>query len=115
LPDVLCEKYRTYFSIYGKGLYVFPGQKRNYVHPGTVHRVLKLALEEVGCRKYIVLHSLRATFATHLLEAGVPINRIQYYLGHSNIKTTLGYTRLTQESAVDCLLIINTLMNEVIL
>jgi site-specific recombinase XerD len=55
-----------------------------------------MALYQSGVRKKATVHTLRHSYATHLLEAGVNLRIIQAYLGHSSPKTTAIYTHLTR-------------------
>ncbi len=61
-------------------------------------------------KRRITIHTLRHSYATHLLEAGVNIRTIQRYLGHSNLETTMIYLHLTQKGQEDAYHIINDLM-----
>ena len=63
-----------------------------------VQRAFKAALQESGVQKNASVHTLRHSYATHLLEAGVNLRLIQAYLGHSSPKTTARYTHLTREA-----------------
>jgi len=63
-----------------------------------VQRAFKAALQESGVQKDASVHTLRHSYATHLLEAGVNLRLIQAYLGHSSPKTTALYTHLTREA-----------------
>ena len=63
-----------------------------------VLRVFKSALRESGVTKAATVHTLRHSYATHLLEAGVSLRLIQDYLGHSSPKTTALYTHLTPQT-----------------
>jgi site-specific recombinase XerD len=78
--------------------WLFPGQKPgHYVSPGTIGRGLKAALARSGVAKSATVHTLRHSYATHLLEQGVNLRVIQEVLGHKNLKTTTIYTHVTQE------------------
>lgn len=60
---------------------------------GAVRRVVL----QLGFRKSIHVHTLRHSYATHLLEAGVNLRIIQQYLGHSSLQTTMVYLHLTSQ------------------
>lgn len=59
----------------------------------TAEEVIKLAAQRAGIKRRVYPHLLRACFATHLLEDGLPMHTIQRLLGHADIKTTQGYAR----------------------
>jgi site-specific recombinase XerD len=77
-----------------------------------VQRAFKLALTESGIAKKSTVHTLRHSWATHLLEAGVNIRHIQQWLGHSSVQTTTRYTHLTQTAEINAVERINQLMAE---
>jgi site-specific recombinase XerD len=63
-----------------------------------VQRAVKEAVREVGIDKHAGCHTLRHSFATHLLEDGYDIRTIQELLGHADVKTTMIYTHVLQRS-----------------
>jgi site-specific recombinase XerD len=66
-------------------------------------------------KKRISPHSLRHSYATHLIEAGVSLPDVQHILGHQSILTTLRYTHLTIHSTDSAVLRINTLMSSIVI
>jgi integrase/recombinase XerD len=79
-----------------KAAYLFPGQnpERPISHTAVGH-VLRKAVRKVGLSKKVSMHTLRHSFATHLLEAGGDIRVVHVLLGHSSIYTTVRYTQVT--------------------
>lgn len=77
----------------------------------AVQGALRRAVKAAGInKKRISVHTLRHCYATHLLEAGVPLPVIQKYMGHSNITSTMIYLHLTTKGWSDAYDIINDLM-----
>lgn len=90
--------------------YFFPGQgTRNHLTPRQYGRLFQETVKAAGIRKPVTLHTLRHSFATHLLEAGVDIRKIQALLGHDKLETTARYARVATgmiaeiESPLECL------------
>ena len=81
--------------------------------PSGVRRALLAALEESGVKKHATVHTLRHSYATHLLEAGVNLRVIQAYLGHSSIQSTLVYTHLTEKAQMPAVDAINELLKDI--
>jgi len=61
----------------------------------SVQGAMRRVVEQLGFRKSVHVHTLRHSYATHLLEAGVNLRLIQQYLGHSSLQTTMIYLHLT--------------------
>ena len=67
---------------------------RWYTSPSTLQKALKTASRQAGIHKRVTCHTLRHSYATHLLQSGVDIRKIQELLGHSDVSTTQIYTNV---------------------
>jgi site-specific recombinase XerD len=77
------------------GGWLFPGRNlAEPISPRSLNRVCKQAVHAAGLNKRVSLHTLRHSFATHLLEQGVDIRVIQVLLGHKKLETTAGYVQV---------------------
>jgi integron integrase len=72
---------------------------RHHVHDAAVQRAVTTAVRQLGWTKRVTCHTLRHSFATHLLEQGQDIRTVQELLGHSDVRTTMIYTHVMQKSA----------------
>jgi integrase/recombinase XerD len=80
------------------GQFVFESERGGKLTTHTAQKVFKNALKIARIKKPATFHSLRHSFATHLLENGVSIRYVQELLGHKSIKTTQVYTKVTNPS-----------------
>jgi len=87
---------RDYYRKYEPKEYLFEGQSGGRYSSESASKLFKRAVERSGVNKSATLHTLRHSFATHLLEQGVSIVHIQKLLGHSNINTTMIYTHIAK-------------------
>ncbi|ALP38202.1 integrase [Paenibacillus sp. IHB B 3084] len=77
--------------------WLFPGQREGrHLTERSAQKVFEKALAEAGVRKQVSIHSLRHSFATHLLENGIDLRYIQELLGHQSVRTTKRYTHVSR-------------------
>jgi site-specific recombinase XerD len=96
LSQMLQEVLQAYQKITPKNTWLFPGnQPGQYLSTRTVQRAVARAVQRAGIKKPATCHTLRHSFATHLLESGTDIRTIQKLLGHKKLETTAIYTHVT--------------------
>jgi integrase/recombinase XerD len=98
LTPGLLELLREYWRDFRPQTLLFPGAAaQKHYDPATPGHLLKKVCLKAGIQKRVSMHTLRHSFATHLLEAGVNLRVIQQMLGHDKIQTTALYTHISLE------------------
>jgi integron integrase len=110
LPNALDRKYPnagrewSWFWLFpSKSLSVDPRShtvRRHHFHPSSLQTAFRKAVNKTGIAKPASIHSLRHSFATHLLEGGYDIRTVQELLGHKNLQTTMIYTHVAQRNVL---------------
>lgn len=116
LPGVGLQILRDYWKLHRHERFIFPAVGRGNliskaadktIPLSTIQGGMKAALKDARIRKRDVrVHTLRHSYATHLLELGVPLKHVQHFLGHKNIKTTEIYCHITPTGLRDSLKLI---------
>jgi site-specific recombinase XerD len=120
LPEETYHLLRKYWVTHKNPVLIFPALGRGHNLAATsknpmaidsVQGALRKARYEAGIKKRrVTIHSLRHSYATHLLEAGVNLRVIQKYLGHAQLETTMVYLHLTEKGDEDAAKIVNEIM-----
>ena len=109
MPDALARKYAAARISVG-WQYLFPASRlsldsdsgrlrRHHVNESTINKTIRQATQRAGIKKHVTSHTLRHSFATHLLESGADIRTVQEQLGHQDVKTTEIYTHVLKRGA----------------
>jgi integrase/recombinase XerD len=120
LPEATLHLLRQYWRTHRHPQLLFPALGRsgtgakealNPMAKSSVQGALRRAKWDAGVRKKgVAIHTLRHSYATHLLEAGVNLRVIQRYMGHAQLETTMLYLHLTQKGQEDACQLINHVM-----
>lgn len=97
LSKIVHQELRAYYVKYQPKVYLFNGRKKGQmISEGAIRHALEDARKRSGIKKSVTMHVLRHCFATHCLEHGMYIKRLQLLLGHSSLSTTLIYLQVSE-------------------
>lgn len=111
LPRVTLDMLRTYYRTHKNERWIFPALGRNngknagfalkHVSANGVQGVLRSTVKRLEIKKRVHPHAFRHSYATHLIEANVPIRHVQQLLGHKTLKSTMLYLHVTTHAQID--------------
>jgi site-specific recombinase XerD len=120
LPENTLHIVRDFWTVHKHPHFIFPSRKRGVKNAhlvdkpldrGGIQTAMKAVVNQLGIKKRISCHSLRHSYATHLLESGVDLVELQKIMGHVSILTTSRYTHLTSKTNNNARQAINSLAN----
>ena len=124
LPEATLKLLREFWKTHQHRTFLFPADGRNHrgvshvrgistastpMSPTAVQDAMKLITRQINFAKKVSTHTLRHSYATHLLEAGVSLRQIQQFLGHSSLQTTMVSLHLTDTQVADARKVIDSL------
>jgi len=122
LPDLTLNALRVLWQRHRNPKLLFPNaigsperirQAATHMDRGGAQKAMKIVVTECGIKKKISIHSLRHSFATHLLERGLSLRHIQAMLGHASPTTTARYAHMTDIAAQNSKVAVNELVNTI--
>ena len=117
LPEPTLKALADFWRLHRHPSLLFPGGKPPYnsnllMDRGGIQTTIRLAAKDAGISKRVHVHTLRHSYATHLLEFGLNLRTLQHILGHASPDTTAKYTRMTREAQQNGTLVIQSLMEQ---
>ena len=111
LPNITLSALRQYYKTHRNSKWIFPALghsngknaqfAKNHVSDSGVQGALRNTLKRLGFKKHVHPHVFRHAYATHLLEANIPIRHVQKILGHKTLQSTMIYLHVTTQAQTD--------------
>ena len=113
LPEITLDALRSFWRLHRHPRWLFPAPgAETFMDRSGIQRAFRRAAEDACIRKHISVHSLRHSYATHLVEAGLNLRSVQDQLGHASPTTTARYVRMSETSKVQQDAAINGLIEQ---
>ncbi|HID22458.1 MAG TPA: integrase, partial [Planctomycetaceae bacterium] len=118
MPSYTLHLLRLYWITHRHKRFLFPAEGRDHkesptaetpMSPSSVQGAMKKITKQLNFGKKVSIHTLRHSYGTHLLEAGVSLRAIQKYMGHSSLQTTMVYLHLTESAEANAREVIETI------
>ena len=101
LSETLKQLLKKYFDVYMPRYWLFEGQTGGKYSDRSVQQIMQNAVQKSGVDENATVHTLRHTFATHMILDGVDLRTVQEYLGHNSPETIAIYTHITDKMKAD--------------
>ncbi len=101
LAESFIPLYKNYYMTYLPKIYFVENPKGGVYSPNSIRKFLSIASQRAGIKKHVTPHTLRHSYATHLIENGVGLRYVQDLLGHSKPETTMIYTHVAKKDLLE--------------
>ncbi len=112
LADSFMPMLKNYFTTYKPSTYFVEGSLGKPYSESSIRKFLQRSCKAAGITKHVTPHTLRHSYATHLLENGIGLRHIQELLGHSKPETTMIYTHVTKKDLLDITSPLDIIVNQ---
>jgi site-specific recombinase XerD len=96
IPEILADILKRFCEEKAENDYVFVGNNNHHLSVRSIQEIIRKAAKKAGIRKSIHPHTLRHSFATHLIEQGTDLSAVQSLLGHNDARTTMNYLHMVK-------------------
>ncbi|MHC4884713.1 MAG: tyrosine-type recombinase/integrase [Planctomycetota bacterium] len=112
LPEQLLIAFREFWKTHRHPTWMFPSYyKQKHISRKSLYRAFNDARDSIGLSSDVKMHTLRHSYATHMLESGIDLRAVQQFLGHADISSTQIYTHMTEARRHDVRTQLDTLFS----